>query len=177
MKTKSPGDKTVKGGVRAYAKHRNCSPMAVERAIKSGRITRDSKGQIDFRRADRDWARNSQPRVAPAASGPSISAEEDTGPGAAQYLKARAVREFFQANLARVEYEERIGKLLPKDEVQTAAFNRFRQFRDAMLNIPVRVAAIFGAESSLSSQRCHEILDAEIRRALNDFADSPNARV
>jgi len=31
----------MKGGVRAYARHRGVDPMSVEKAIKSGRITRD----------------------------------------------------------------------------------------------------------------------------------------
>ena len=51
-----------------------------------------------------------------------------------------------------------------------AAFNKFRQFRDHMLNIPDRVAAMVAAETEAS--KCHQILTTEIRRALNEFADA-----
>jgi hypothetical protein len=98
--------------------------------------------------------------------------EEDEGTplGASQYTKARAVREHYQARLAKIDYEERVGKLVSKDEVQVAAFNKFRQFRDHMLNIPDRLAAMLAAEADRA--KCYEILATEIRRALNDFADT-----
>ncbi len=54
--------------------------------------------------------------------------------------------------------------------MQIAAFNKFRQFRDHMLNIPDRLAAILAAETEAA--KCYEILATEIRKALNEFADS-----
>ena len=54
--------------------------------------------------------------------------------------------------------------------MQVAAFNKFRQFRDAMLNIPDRVAAMLAAETDAA--KCYEILATEIRKALNEFADA-----
>lgn len=182
MRRKSSLSKPQRGGVRAYARHRGCSATAVEKALQSRRISRDSRGKIDFKKADQDWERNTQagapystppPRKAPAE--PEMPGEAEALARSTQYVRARAVREFFQANLARVEYEERIGRLIAKDEVQAAAFNRFREFRERMLGIPSRVAALLVAESGLSNARCHEILDAEIRRALNDFADQSGA--
>jgi formaldehyde-activating enzyme involved in methanogenesis len=62
--------------------------------------------------------------------------DEDEVFGAAQYTKARAVREHYQARLAKLEYEEKVASLVSKDEVQVATFNTFRQYRDGMLNIP-----------------------------------------
>ena len=91
--------------------------------------------------------------------------------GAAQYTKARAVREHYQARLAKLEYEEKVGSLISKDEVQVATFNQFRQYRDGMLNIPDRVAAMLAAETDAA--KCYEILATEIRKALNEFSDSP----
>ena len=59
---------------------------------------------------------------------------------------------------------------MSRDEIQIAAFNKFRQFRDHMLNIPDRVAAMVAAETDAA--KCYAILANEIRRALNEFADS-----
>jgi hypothetical protein len=154
----------MKGGVRAYARHRSVDPMSVEKAIRSGRITRDANGEIDFEKADRDWEQNTRPAMSP---------DEDNG-GLAQYSRARAIREYYQASLAKIEYEQKVGKLLPKDEVQAAAFNTYRQFREQLLNIPDRVAAIIAAETGMDTKKVHEILTAEVRHALNEFADPPN---
>ena len=154
----------MKGGVRAYARHRGVDPMSVEKAIKSGRITRDADGEIDFEKADRDWEQNTRPAMSP----------DEVNGGLAQNSRARAIREYYQASLAKIEYEQKVGKLLPKDEVQAAAFNTYRQFREQLLNIPDRVAAIISAETGLDTKKVHEILTAEVRHALNEFADPPN---
>jgi hypothetical protein len=53
----------------------------------------------------------------------------------------------YQARLAKIEYEERVAKLVPGDEVQVAGYNKYRQFRDAMLNLPDRLAAMLAAET------------------------------
>ena len=134
------------GGVRAYARHRKeaglrgTDPMAVEGALRSGRITRDSDGQIDFEKADHDWALNTRPH-APRGIHLNGGDEEDEGLAGSQYTKARAARELYQ----------------------------YRQFRDRMLNIPDRLAAILAAQTD--AKKCHEVLVAEIHRALDDFAN------
>ena len=86
------------------------------------------------------------------------------------YSRARAVRESYLARLAKIDYEERTGRLVSKDEVQVAAFNRFRQFRDQMLNLPDRLAAMLAAETDPA--KVYEILASEIRKALNEFASA-----
>jgi hypothetical protein len=142
--------------------------MAVEGALRSGRITRDSDGQIDFEKADHDWALNTRPH-APRGIHLNGGDEEDEGLAGSQYTKARAARELYQYRLAKLEYQERIGKLVSKEEMEIAAFNQYRQFRDRMLNIPDRLAAILAAQTD--AKKCHEVLVAEIHRALDDFAN------
>lgn len=74
------------------------------------------------------------------------------------------------ARLAKIDFEERTEKLVSADEVRVASFNRFRQFRDGMLNIPDRLAAVLAAESN--PRQVHELLAAEIRKALVEFSDA-----
>ena len=158
---------------RAYARHRGVNLSAVQKAIRKGRISTLPDGRIDSDVADREWAANT--RVSQPVMPPPRRAQQDldddqgAGFGVSQYTKARAVREHYQARLAKIEFEERTGSLVSRDEVQVAAFNRFRQFRDHLLNIPDRVAAMVAAESDPA--KVHQILTAEIRKALNDFAD------
>ena len=151
---------------RAYARHRNVALRAVQKAIDEGRITTLANGRIDPEAADRDWTENSR-------AYPPLNQDDDDGGGlGGQYRKARAVREQYQARLSKLEYEERVGSLVSKDEMKIAAFNETRRFRDQMLNIPDRIAAMVAAETDAA--RCFEIIATEIRKALNEFADSDN---
>ena len=100
-----------------------------------------------------------------------------TRTGGRRWLRVRqcavpkgAAREYYQARLAKLEYEERKGMLLRKDEVEMDTFTMCRVFRDRMLNIPDRISAMLAAETNAA--RCYEILDAETREALTGVADS-----
>jgi len=156
--------------LRQYAKHRGVALSAVQKAIKSQRIATLPDGRIDSDAADTGWKQNTRAYAPAVTRRPEPEEDEGSPFGASQYTKARAVREHYQARLAKIDYEERVGKLVSKDEVQVAAFNKFRQFRDHMLNIPDRVAAMVAAESDAA--KCYEILAIEIRRALNEFSDT-----
>ncbi len=147
----------------AYSRHRGVAVRAVQKAIEAGRITTLSTGQIDSDRADEEWEQNTRGYT-------TMTSDDEGGFGASQYAKARAVREHYQARLAKLEFEQRTGKLVSVDEVRVAAFNKFRQFRDHILNIPDRVAAMVAAETEAA--KCYEILAIEIRKALNEPADS-----
>jgi len=154
---------------RAYARHRGVALSAVQKAIETDRISTQPDGRIDSEQADVAWERNTS-RHAPPIAKRGQDEDDVSIVGASQYTKARAVREYYQAKLARIEYEERVAKLVAKDEMKIAAFNKFRQFRDHMLNIPDRVAAMVAAQTEAA--KCYEVLATEIRRALNEFADS-----
>jgi hypothetical protein len=171
--------------LRAYAKHRGVSLRAVQKAIQSGRIRTTSDGKVDVEQADGDWQRNTgpRPRAGIASSSPpprhvpmaapDPPRQEVGGAGPLDYARARAVRENYLARLAKIDFEERSGKLVSRDEVQVAAFNKFRTFRDGMLNVSDRVAAMLAAESDPA--KVHAILTAEIRKALLEFADGADS--
>jgi hypothetical protein len=171
---------------RAYARHRGVGLSTVQKAISSGRISVLPDGRIDSDAADQEWEANTHKRG--PVMGTRRQPEEDSdGFGAAQYTKARAVREHYQARLAKIEYEEKVGSLVSKDEVKIAQFNIDRQRRDAMLNLADRVCAAIAAEvkdiilaagvpaeraDAMDMSRVHEILTSEIRKGLNDYSDS-----
>ena len=157
--------------MRAYARHRAVALSAVQKAIETGRISTQPDGSIDPQLADRQWEENTRcgaPSIVKGAPG----TVNGSGYGASQYTEARAERERYRALLAKIEYEERVGKLVSSEEVEAEAFQTFRQFRDRMLNIPDRVAAMIAAETDPA--KVYEILASEVRAALNDFAGPPN---
>jgi hypothetical protein len=166
--------------IRAYAKRRGCAMSAVQKAIQTGRITPTAGGKINPDQADAAWEQNTAPRPVAAArhrispppprrlSGSTVPDPALSGGG--NYLVARGVREGFLARLAKIQYEEKLGKLISRDEVQVERFNTNRIIRDGVLNIPDRVSAQLAAETD--EKRVHEILTAEIRNALNGIADN-----
>jgi hypothetical protein len=144
-------------GVREYARHRNCSHAAVIKAIKQGRlakaVTKGTRGpRIDVDAADLEWEAN-----------PAATQQRQTGPrpGAAgeqgtlfrdrngrseppaeglTLARARAVRETYLSQLAKLEYEERKGELQPTRDVEARAFAAGRRVRDAVLSVAPAIA-------------------------------------
>jgi hypothetical protein len=47
--------------IRAYARHRGVSHVAILRAIKAGRIPKEADGTIDQAKADAAWDRTTSP--------------------------------------------------------------------------------------------------------------------
>ena len=178
--------------IRKYAAHRGISHVSVLKAIKSGRIEKAADGSIDVATADVDWEKNTnpgqqasqhhhaaaRPATAPVSSSPLASVESipesRSAAGSLDYSKARAVRENYLARMAKLDFEERSDKLMSRDEVEVAAFKKFRDFRDSMLNIPDRMASVLAAESDPT--RVHSLLSDEIRKMLTEFADAADRR-
>ena len=175
--------------LRAYARHRGVALSAVQKAIATGRIHPEPDGRIDPIKADAQWDRHTRtaqpttPRVTttrpppvtqhasqPAPPPPMPQATDDAR--GVDYHKARAVRETYSARLAKLEFEERTGKLISKDEVDIKYFQLARQLRDRMQQIPRKVApeivALVVADPDVRGVT--DILDVAIREALEDLA-------
>ena len=173
---------------REYARRRGISHVAVSRAIAAGRVT-TVNGKIDPVVADREWVENTdqskprnrvtgEPRRTRAAldparpmalGGPEDAAGEPTM--AAGYARARAARELYQAQLAKLELDRQRGILVRADEVKLGAFTMARKARDLLIALPERLAVVLAAEGDAAEvQRlledevehiCHEIADAD----------------
>lgn len=108
------------------------------------------------------------PSPPPAPPPAPAAAEPPAGQAGPTYAQSRAIREAYQARLAKLDFEERSGRLVPADQVKADAFKAARQVRDAMMNIPDRVAMELANE--FDPARIHEKLAAEIRVALESLA-------
>ena len=175
--------------LRAYARHRGVALSAVQKAIATGRIHPEPDGRIDPIKADAQWDRHTRtaqptpprattarpPPVSQRAAPPPQPQASDDARGV-DYHKARAVRETYRetysARLAKLEFEERTGKLISKDEVDIKYFQLARQLRDRMQQIPRKVApeivALVVADPDVRGVT--DILDVAIREALEDLA-------
>lgn len=171
----------MKLSIAAYARHRGVSHVAVLKAIKSGRIEKETDGTIDAVKADAAWSRNTNkaqqrprrneasapaPAVAPAEAhlGPPIV---NSGPS---YAQSRAIKEAYHARLAKLSYEEKSGSLIKIDAVKVSWFNILRVMRDRVLNLPDRLAPVLAAETD--PKKVRDLLEEDLRLILNDAADA-----
>lgn len=88
--------------------------------------------------------------------------------GGPSYAASRAIREAYQARLAKLDYEERSGKLVEVDKVKASAFKVARTVRDGLLNLPDRVAHELAHETNAAA--VHLRLTQEIRVVLEALA-------
>jgi hypothetical protein len=185
----------AKLGQRAFARHVGVTLHAVQKAIKSGRITVDEEGKIDAESATIAWRRNtdetrksfadlSRSNRATAAEESLPPADSDDGdfpadapkddPSLARYRESRAAREQTRHERELIELDRLRGSLIDVSEAQRIGYTAFRTLRDAVLNVPVRVKDLLAAETDAT--RVEMMLDRELTAALAaiDFAAMMN---
>lgn len=167
------------GYLTAYAKHAGISKPAAAEQLR--RVGVDYMQPFEFAAADRmrEAMRHADraPFSKPIYSDPSLPVDtghkqDSAGRGDSEqangknpvFAAIQARKEHYRAELARLELEERIGKLVDKEKVEAEAFRVGRLVRDSMLNIPSRLAGILAAETD--QRRVHDLLEKEIRQAL-----------
>lgn len=128
---------------------------------------------IDPAKADAEWERNTDkskqtngrakgiPGVKPRAT------TEDPMSAGPSYAASRAIREAYQARLAKIIYEEKIGKLVPSEQVRLEAFELARTVRDAVLNIPNRISSEIASETE--PVKVHAMLTRALTEALEEL--------
>jgi hypothetical protein len=175
--------------MRQYAKHRGVSAPAVSAAVKKGRIPckwdAGGKAIIDSEVADRAWVRNTdftkaphleaqaQAPVPPQPDPPADTAAEEKESKRPGVADAAAVLKTYQARLAKLDFEEKAGKLVSAEEVKMDAFKTARSVRDAMMAIPAKISAELAGETNPFT--IHRALEKEIRIALENLSVSLEA--
>lgn len=160
---------------REYSRRRGVSAQAVSKAVKTGRISAhtDKKGKkyINPAEADVQWEQNTdkasqRKKLSPVAAETEVDTSEKLqGPS---YARSRAIREAYQAKIAKITYEEMAGKLVDAGLVKLEAYNIAKTVRESLLAIPDRLAAILAAEAD--EHQVHVLLTDEINKALEELA-------
>jgi hypothetical protein len=153
-------------------------------------LGKDKQGNVkiaDPELADREWAANTdqssptnritgepkrrketatapyEPRQAavppPKGTEDHGGAMPDKGPS---YAKSRAIREAYMARLAKLEFDQKAGKVINADEARVAVFNIGRRARDMLLAVPDRVAPLVVGQDD--AHEIHRLLMDEMRR-------------
>lgn len=176
--------------IRAYARHRGVSHVAVKKAIDTGRITALPDGTIDPDAADAQWAQNTlQPRraaaqekvgttrarPAPAEATPQRDvADTSTAPmsaGGTSLLQARTVNEVLKAKLNNLELAHRKKELVDRAQAVAHVFKLARIERDAWLNWPARISAQMAAKLGVDPHTMHVALEAAVREHLQELGE------
>ena len=160
---------------KAYAKKRGVSLSSVQWAIASERITTVMNEQgavrIDPDVADREWEENTQHEKRNTMAGKSYKDLAEKSPELKlSFNEARTLKETYMAKLAQLDYDVKIGKLVSAEEVKNKVFQAARVTRDAILNIPDRIAGELAAETDY--HRVYDLLKRELQQALEEMADA-----
>lgn len=183
-------------GIREYARHRECAPSAVVKAIKEERISSnlDDKGRrwIDPEVADIQWAKNTRARadsgraVVPqsaaeagdAFEAPDASAGADQPADAAPktaYSDYRAQTELETLRQKRRENMQAENRLADVAQLRRAVFDAFRALRDRAMAVSQRAAPrCIGLSETRDIER---VIDEEQRRAFADWEEQMHQKL
>lgn len=179
--------------IRAYAKLRGVSHVAVLKAAKAGRIPIEADGTIDPAKADAAWERSTDPSktkgkkatrpgpvteklkpVADTAIGSVRETLKEQGlpsGGNVTFVQARTAHEIAKAHLARLRLQRMKGELVDRARATALVFRLAREERDAWANWPARVAALMAAELGADPHAMQKALEAHVRARLSELAE------
>ncbi len=171
--------------IRAYARHRGVSHVAVLRAAKAGRVSLEPDGTIDPAKADIAWERSTDPGrskakaeklkpVAEAAMGSVRETLKEQGlpaSGNVTFVQARTAHEIAKAHLARLRLQRMKGELIDRARATALVFRMAREERDTWVNWPARVAALIAAELGVEAHPMQKALETHVRAHLAELAE------
>jgi phage terminase Nu1 subunit (DNA packaging protein) len=183
-KSKARGSKAAKPAgparrisLRALARFLNVSHTAVEKAVKTGRLKQSIAFENavpyvrDLALAGREWAAGATKAHVSNAPSSAASPPSDGGPPDTEITLTRAQ---IQLSLQREESlklanDEKRGRLIDAEVVRRESFDCARSVRDALLNLPDRLAGELAAEPDAAV--VWRRLDEELRKGLQAAAD------
>lgn len=174
--------------IRAYAKRRGVSHVAVLKASKAGRIPLEPDGTIDPAKADAAWSHSSDPSrsqpkapsrqrthaVADVAVGSVRETLKEQGlpaGGSVTFVQARTAHEIAKAHLARLRLQRMKGELIDRTRTTAVVFRLARQERDTWINWPARIAALMASELGIEAHAMQKALETHVRAHLSELAE------
>ncbi|MCP4623987.1 MAG: hypothetical protein GY850_10690 [bacterium] len=87
--------------------------------------------------------------------------------GSQSFIDARTACERYKAANRKLDLEIKEGKWILKADAFDLSFQAARNARDALLNLPARVAAIVAADTD--EKRCRKIIYKEMKQIIDEF--------
>ena len=156
------------------AKLKNVSRMAVSKKVKSGKldsavVNHNGRKLINKEEAFRLWdiqALPSKDTTVRKQLKQKINAKtEDEIPA---YGESKAKREYFLAELAKLDVEEKKEQLVSVDEIKKSSFAKARAMREALTNLADRLSHQLAGEDDATV--IHKIIYSEHREVLENLS-------
>ena len=148
----------------ALAKELGVDRSAINQLVKKGRLpSLEGSKKLDREICLAIYKEN----IAPAAQ---HGGEKNT-----TYDKARTRKTHAEAIIKEIDAKRAMGEVMAIDDVQKQAFNMYRSTRDALLNIPSKIAPEIACETD--PHKVEEILNSEIRGVLEQLANQTDKNI
>ncbi len=165
--------------IREYARRRDVSDMAVRKAIKQGRITKESDGTIDPNRADKAWVTNTarpQLKLTPNVTvskdiTTTLQDNDQVASSGNTFIKAKTTNEIIKAQTNKLRFKQLNGELVNKEEVCRLVFQLSRQERDAWQAWPARIASQMAAQLQIDTHTLQITLEQYIYEHLLELGN------
>ena len=154
-----------------FARLVGVTPSAVHNAISTARLVKsltvgtNGKHLIDPVLGKAEFEANKKRGAGRAAK---LRAQKEAASGGDSQIESERRKKFYDAEIARLKFEEQAGNLLDAEKVRRHAFNAARSVRNALLSIPDRLAAELAGETDQFA--VHRRLEEEIRIALENLS-------
>lgn len=168
--------------IRAYARHRGVSHVAVKKAIDTGRITPLADGTLDPDQADQEWTQNtliSSKKTPESAKANTLKpsqepAETFSAPPQSSntsLLQARTANEVVKAQTNKVRLAQLKGELVDRSQAIAHVFKLARAERDAWISWPSRISSQMAADLDIDAHALHVALEEQVRQHLKELAE------
>lgn len=155
------------------------TPATVTRDAAAGMPTHDIDAARRWRQENRrarvsppPRAGHAQPPEGAVAAGPAQMPGRQPEPDddGGDYWTNRARRERAEADLAELKLAEQMGQLVRAADVRSSLSKRLAATREALLQIPARLAPVLAAESDQG--RVHDLIQHELHAALQQVTEA-----
>ena len=158
------------------AKIKNVSKSAVSQRKAKGIFkqalvkTEDGKDFLDKDLALQAWEGNFLPVKEVKDSKKELKQKIDSLPADSipDFAESKAKREFYLAELAKLDVEEKKKQLVSVDEIKKSSFAKGRAIREALTNLADRLSHQLAGEDDATV--IHQIINNEHKEALNNLA-------
>ncbi len=152
---------------------KNVSRAAVTKKIKSGKlegavVNHNGRKMVNKEEAFRLWDMADTRTVTTVKKELKEKIDSLPADSIPDFAESKAKREFYLAELAKLDVEEKKKQLVSVDEIKKSSFAKARSIREALTNLADRLSHQLAGEDDATV--IHNLLSTEHREALENLA-------
>jgi len=152
---------------------KNVSRAAVTKKIKSGKlegavVNHNGRKMVNKEEAFRLWDMADTRTVTTVKKELKEKIDSLPADSIPDFAESKAKREFYLAELAKLDVEEKKNQLVSVDEIKKSSFAKARSIREALTNLADRLSHQLAGEDDATV--IHNLLSTEHREALENLA-------